>query len=190
RRTVAAADELIGQRKETVMKLKYMSMALIPMLVAACGDGSGVNQRTGNVAPTISAIGAQAITANDTSSAIGFTVSDEQPDMLNFSVMSDNPTVIADEGLELAGGGADRTITLTPIIDTVGDTFITIVATDPGGLSAGTSFLVTVDPEQKSMQQITRQWFDGTPDGEPELVNAVEFAQDADSDDFADLLTR
>lgn len=172
------------------MKLKYMSMALVPMLVAACGDGSGPNQRNVNTAPTISAIGAQTITANGASPAIGFIVSDEQPDSLVFTVMSDNPTVIAEEGLELAGGGTDRTITVTPTIDTVGDAFITIVATDPNGLAADTSFLVTVAPEQKSMQQITRQWFDATPGGEPELVNAVEFTQDADSDDFADLLAR
>lgn len=170
------------------MKLKQLCMILAPMLVAACGDGSGIDQRAGNTAPTISAIGAQAIGANSVSPIIGFTVSDERPDDLVVTAMSDNPLVVPDAGLAIGGSGSNRSITMTPVLDSVGDAFITIVVTDPEGLSASVSFLLNVDPQQESMQLFTRDLFVEDADDDPELINAVEFDQDADNDDFADLL--
>ena len=40
------------------------------------------------------------------------------------------------------------------------------------------------------MQQFIRAAFASSADDDPELINAVEFAQDADDDDFADLLAQ
>ena len=171
------------------MKLRVTSLALVSVLVAAC-SGSGSDPVVGNAPPTISAIGDLNIDANNTSSAIGFTVSDEQPGNLAFTVMSDNQAVVADSGLALGGSGTSRSITATPVIDTTGDAFITIIVTDAEGLSASASFLLTVIPEVKSIQQFTRDTFALPANGEPELVNAVDFTQDADGDEFADLLTQ
>ena len=81
-----------------------------------------------------------------------------------------------------------RTLTVNPVVDMTGDAMITIIVRDAENLAASSSFLLTVTAEQKSMQQFTRDNFVSTPDDEPELINAVEFAQDADDDDFADLL--
>ncbi len=169
------------------MKLRYMSLALVSALVAACGD-SGSDPVVGNAPPTISAIADQSIDANNASPAIGFTVSDEQPGGLTFTVTSDDQQVVTDTGLVLGGSGNSRTLTATPVIDTTGDAFVTIVVTDAEGLGASTSFLLTVVPEVKSVQQFTRDTFAEPANGEPELVNAVDFTQDADGDDFADLL--
>ena len=104
--------------------------------------------------------------------------------------MSDRQQVVPDDGLVLAGSGADRTITVTPVDDVTGDAFITIVVTDPTGLSASASFLLVVDPEQRSMNQFARDTFATEADDEPVLINAVEFVMDAEEDDFADLLAQ
>ena len=173
------------------MRIRFASIAFACLLVAACGGGgSSIDPPAANQAPTISAITDQSTSANQASQPIGFTVSDEQVGSLGFTLMSDNTDVVANDGLELGGSGTSRTLTVTPVVDTTGDAFVTVIVTDSAGLSASTSFLLTIVPEQKSMQQFTRGAFGEEADGAPDLVNAVEFVQDADSDDFADLLAQ
>ena len=171
------------------MKIKIQIATLLSLLVAGCG-GSGSSPSPVNTAPTISAIGDQSTSANVTSSAFAFTVTDENTASLSFSISSDNQHVVPDSGLELVSNGATGSITATPVIDTLGDAFITIIVSDQGGLLASTSFLLTIIPQQKSMQQFVRTEFAQVEDGEPALVNAVAFEQDADNDDFADLLAQ
>lgn len=171
------------------MTIKHASLLMAALVVAACSN-SGPDGQERNQPPTISAIADMSVTANQTSPAIGFTVTDEQPDNLSVAVISDNPQVVPEDGLILSGAGTARQLTVTPEVDRVGDAFVTVTVTDASGLTAGSTFLLTVDPEQKSMQQFTRASFAVDADGQPELVNAVEFDQDADSDDFADLLAQ
>ncbi|MEM7765730.1 MAG: hypothetical protein AAF290_16815 [Pseudomonadota bacterium] len=171
------------------MTIKQVFLATAALLVAACGS-SGRDVQEPNQPPTISAIADVAVTANQTSPAIAFTVNDEQPDNLSVDVLSANPQVVPDDGLILGGSGTARQLTVAPEIDMVGDAFVTVTVTDAAGLTADSTFLLTVDPERKSIQQFTRTSFAVDADGEPELVNAVEFDQDADGDDFADLLTQ
>ena len=64
---------------------------------------------------------------------------------------------------------------------------ITTVVTDREGLSASSAFVLTVVPEQLSIQQFARSTFAEADNDEPTLINAVEFLQDADGDDFTDL---
>ncbi len=172
------------------MKIRYASIAIASILVAACDGGSSIAPPAVNQAPTISAIPDQSVPANQPSQPLSFTVADEEVGNLSFSLMSDNADVVPTAGLQLGGSGTSRSLTVTPIVDTTGDAFVTIVVTDSGGLSAGTSFLLTIDPQQASMQQFTRDAFGTDADDEPDFVNAIEFAQDADDDDFADLLAQ
>ena len=79
---------------------------------------------------------------------------------------------------------------MTPVIDTLGDAFITIIVTDQAGVSASTSFLLTIAPQQVSLQQFVRSEFAKAKDGEPAFINAIAFDQDAENDDFADLLAQ
>ena len=167
------------------MNYRYFIVGLVGFLIAGCdGDSSAPV----NNPPTISAIPDQSTIANVPSTAIAFTVSDEQLANLSIAVSSDNQAVITDAGIALGGTGAARTVTITPVTDTVGDAFITIIATDSTGLSASTSFLLTVDPQQLSILQFIRTTFAEDEADEPALINAVAFDQDADGDDFADLL--
>ena len=169
------------------MKHKHQIVVLIGLLIAGCG-GSDFSTPPANLAPTISAIPDQSTVANQKSAAIAFTVTDEQTSNLSIIASSDRQQVIPDSAIELGGDGSDRTLTVTPVIDTLGKAFITIVVTDQQGLMASASFLLTIDPQRQSMQQFTRDTFAKSADDDPELVNAVEFTQDADDDDFADLL--
>lgn len=171
------------------MSTKYLIVVFISMVVAAC-DGGSDGAPPVNTAPTISQVPAQSTGANQASQPISFSVSDEQVGNLGLTAMSDNQLVVPDGGLILGGSDTSRTITISPVSDTLGDAFVTIIVTDTDGLSASTSFLLTITPQQKSLQQFTRTSFADSADGEPELINAVEFAQDADDDDFADLLAQ
>ena len=171
------------------MTIKHAILAMAALAVAACGS-SGPDGPERNQPPTVSAIPDMAVSANQASPAIGFTVNDEQPDTLVVAVIADNPQVVPEDGLVLGGTGTARQLIVIPEIDMVGDAYLTVSVTDTGGLVAGSTFLLTVDPEQKSMQQFTRASFSVGADGQPELVNAVEFDQDAENDDFADLLAQ
>lgn len=171
------------------MKFKFQIVALIGLLVAGCG-GSDFSPAPVNTAPIISAIADQNTTANEQSAAIAFTVTDEQTSNLSISVSSDNQQVVPDSGLVLGGTGATRSLTITPAIDSLGDAFITIIVTDAAGLSASLSFLLTVVPQQVSTQQFVRTTFAEAETGDPALINALAFDQDADNDDFADLLAQ
>ncbi len=170
------------------MKYQIQIALLMSLFVAGCG-GSGSSPAPINAAPpTISSIPNQSTSANVASSPIAFTVSSATS--LSFNVSSDNQQVVPDSGLDLVSNGASGSITVTPVIDTLGDAFVTIIVTDQAGLKAGTSFLLTIVPEQASLQQFVRTEFAQAQDGEPALVNAVAFNQDAENDDFADLLAQ
>lgn len=170
------------------MKLRFLSIIAGSLIVAACDTSSGSGQPVVDMAPTISVIGDRSIKANTTSDPIAFSVTDEQPDALEFSLMSDNAELVPVDGIAIGGNGASRMMTVTPVDDKIGDSMVTVMATDAGGLTTSTSFLLTIERERRSMQQFTRSTFAKSGDGDPELVNAVEFDRDAEQDDFADLV--
>ncbi len=169
------------------MRIKHQLLVVIGLVIAGCGDSSFAPV---NTVPAISAIADRNTTANEASAAIPFTVADENVSVLALSAISENQQVVPDENLVVSGNGGIRYLTVTPVVDTLGDTYITVVATDQAGLSVGTSFLLTIVPQQMSMQQFTRTAFPETEADDPELINAVAFDQDADDDTFADLLAQ
>lgn len=171
------------------MTHKTLYTGLVFLALAACANDGDENPPP-NTAPVLGAIADQSTPANAPSAAIGFAVTDEDAGAMSFALSSDNESLVASDAIALGGSGANRSVTITPTPDRLGDAMITIIGTDSDGLQAGTSFLLTVTPEQKSMQQFTRDTFAALPDGQPELVNAVEFALDAEDDDFADLLAQ
>lgn len=169
------------------MDTKSIFLALAAALLAACGGGSG-DAPPVNVPPVLGAIADRSIEANKASAPIAFTVNDENPDQLSLDATSDTPAVVGEDGLALGGNGRNRSLVVTPVADTLGEAVISIRATDTAGSSAERRFRVAIDPESRSIQQFTRSSFDADADGEPTPINAVEFVDDADADDFADLL--
>lgn len=173
------------------MNFKFQFAILLSLLAAGCGgSGSPANPTPpANMAPpTISTISDQSTSANVASSAIGFSATSSSA--LSYTTSSDNQGVVPDGGINLMTDASGGSITITPVADTVGDAFITIIATDLTGLAASTSFLLTIVPQQLSLQQFVRDEFSKPKDGEPQLVNAIAFDQDANNDDFAELLAQ
>ena len=101
-----------------------------------------------NDPPTVSAIADQTIDEDTSTGAIGFTIGDPDTPLgsLVVSATSSNQAVIADGALLLAGSGANRTITATPVPDANGSATITVTVSDGGATDAMTTFDVTVNP--------------------------------------------
>lgn len=104
---------------------------------------------TNNTPPTISSIGNITINEDTASNNIAFTVGDSNGTVASVTASSNNPTVIPNANIALAGSGASRTVTITPAANqytTNTPVTITITVTDNGGATAETSFTVTVNP--------------------------------------------
>jgi hypothetical protein len=101
-----------------------------------------------NDLPTITDVLDQ-ITDEDTPTpAIPFTVSDTETlaASLVLTGSSSNPLVVPDTNITFGGGGAARTVTITPLLNAYGSTTITLTATDLDGGFITDTFLLTVNP--------------------------------------------
>ena len=59
---------------------------------------------------------------------------------------SNNQTLVPNANLVPGGSGANRTLPITPAANQNGTATITVTVTDPGGLFAEDTFLLTVTP--------------------------------------------
>jgi hypothetical protein len=99
--------------------------------------------------PTISAIADQTTATNTVLGPITFTVNDAETSAGNLTVTpsSSNEGVIPSANISIANlGGQNRTVTITPAVDTAGTATITLTVSD-GTWSIPTSFSVTVYPK-------------------------------------------
>ena len=103
---------------------------------------------TGNVMPTVSAIGNQ-VTAEDTPTpAIPFTVGDSvtPATLLTLSGLSSNTNLVPNANVVFGGSGSNRTVTVSPALNQSGSTAITIFVNDTNSGMANRTFLITVNP--------------------------------------------
>lgn len=105
--------------------------------------------RADNEAPTISSIDDQEISANTSTGAIAITVGDPDGGIgsLTLNGASSNTTLVPDANITFGGGGANRTVTITPANNQTGTTTIEITVSD-GDLTATTNFTLTVNANQ------------------------------------------
>lgn len=108
-------------------------------------DEFEVNVGALNDLPTVSAIDDVTIDEDTASDVIHFTVGDLEtaPGDLIVTVTVDEDVLVADEGVELGGTGADRTVKLTPIAQANGTTQVTVEVDDGSG-SVTTDFELVV----------------------------------------------
>ena len=97
--------------------------------------------------PTITDIADQTTSANEPTEALAFTVGHEfaDPGDLTVTGSSSNEDLVPVENIVIEGEGAERTITVTPAQDWLGEATITLTVADELGLMASTSFLLTVE---------------------------------------------
>jgi hypothetical protein len=98
--------------------------------------------------PTISDI-LDLTTAEDVPTGpIAFTIGDADASVASLvvSASSNNETLVPNANIALGGTGTQRTAVITPASDQFGSATITITVEDTRGLSADTSFTLTVEP--------------------------------------------
>ena len=100
-----------------------------------------------NDGPTISAVADASVSSNATLGPLPVTVGDlETPAAsLNVTATSSNQAVVQNGGVTIGGSGANRTVTVNPVVGASGTTTITLTVTDAGGLTATETFEVTVN---------------------------------------------
>jgi sialate O-acetylesterase len=100
---------------------------------------------TGNLPPSVSSVADQDIAVNSSTPVLAFTVGDTTTAAADLTVVavSSNTTLVPNANIVLGGGGAGRTVRVTPAAGQTGETTITLSVSD-GSLTASTSFVVTV----------------------------------------------
>jgi hypothetical protein len=176
---------LLGTHVPALVLLMVMALA-----VTACGGGgSSVPPAPQNVAPTVSAIGAQTIDQDTSTGNVSFTVNDDSgPGAVTISAISSNAALVPADGIALGGTGGSRTISLTPVEDATGQTNVTISARDPQGLTTNATFALTVRAVEKSLLAYTTTTFAQSESDTPAQVSGFTFVQDADDDTSFDTL--
>ncbi len=93
----------------------------------------------------VSAIPNQLTTVNTSTPRIPFVVNDEAPDLV-MTATSSNPALVTTNYIVFEGSGTNRTITLTPLPNQLGNSTITTVVSDNGSpsLSASNTFILSV----------------------------------------------
>jgi hypothetical protein len=120
-----------------------------------------------NTPPTISAFTNYHAVASAPLAPITFTVGDtESPaGSLTVTATSSNPTLIPDSNIVPGGSGADRTLTITPAPQQIGNAVIDVVVSD-GELSTNRQFAVMIVPSSEVVFYEPFDYADGS-------VNAV-----------------
>ncbi|MEY4488913.1 MAG: hypothetical protein RIQ79_1421 [Verrucomicrobiota bacterium] len=98
-----------------------------------------------NTSPVISALSAQSIPQNTSTSALAFTISDAETaaTSLTLSGTSSNTTLVPNASITFGGSGSSRTVTVTPASGQTGSATITVTVSD-GSATASTAFTLTV----------------------------------------------
>ena len=100
-----------------------------------------------NDPPAITSILDQTIPEDGATAALSFTISDIDSPIgsLNVAALSSVTSLVNAGGISIAGVGATRTVTVSPLTNQSGTTNITLTVTDNGPLSASTDFDVLVN---------------------------------------------
>lgn len=171
------------------MRTSLVIAVLGGLMVSGCG-GSGGDAPAQNSAPKVSAITDKSVTANEASAPIGFSISDDTTaaNDLTVAAMTAGEGIVVDDGIEIMGNASERSLIITPNADEIGNAVISVMVTDGEGLSDASSFQLTVEPQQELLSEFARNNFVESEDGDPMPINAIVFDQDADEDEFEDLL--
>lgn len=111
--------------------------------VLAAGEISNLYQLY--VGPSLSPISDTGIFTNSSTGPLSFTITNGTIPLnaLTLSVVSSNPALVPTNNIIFGGSGSNRTVTLTPLANQSGTSFITITVSD-GQMSSTRSFLLTV----------------------------------------------
>jgi hypothetical protein len=161
-------------------------LAATTLMVAACSsndpDRMPPPPAAANYAPTASAIADRASDQDTVVGPIDFSIADRESDaaLLTVTAVADGTTVVPADGITLAGSGAARTITLTPLESATGAVNVTLTVKDPDGAVALSAFRLTVNARPASVRDVTLTTFAKAEADDVTAVNGLTFTQDAD----------
>lgn len=164
----------------------FALLAAVTVMVAACGGGSDRMELppppAANIAPSISGIAAVSVSQDTLIGPIQFGIGDRESDasLLSVKATADGTGVVPTDGLVLAGTGAVRSISLTPLEAATGTVNITLSVADPQGATSTRSFQVTVNARPASVRDVSLTTFAKAEADEATPMNGYTFAQDAD----------
>ena len=167
-------------------KAGLVLLAATTLVVAACGGGSDgpkpPPQAPVNSAPVISGIADRTSNQDTVVGPIEFSIGDRETDvpMLTVSAATDGTSVVPADGITLAGTGAVRSITLTPLEAATGAVNVTLTVTDAQGAASTRSFRVTVNARNASIREMALATYAKGGSDEATVVNGITFVQDAD----------
>jgi hypothetical protein len=167
-------------------KTNNLSLALLAAttwVVAACsGSNKPAPPAGGNHPPLMSAIADRMSDQDIVVGPIEFAIGDAESNagLLTVSAAADGTDVVPSDGVSLAGSGAVRSITLTPLEAATGAVTVTLTVTDPQGASSMRSFRLTVNARNASLRDAVLTTFTKSEWDEVTPVNGFTFTQDAD----------
>lgn len=175
--------------KQAGIKLAAVSLCTV-FLLGGCSNSDYDDPP--NLAPEVSSISDQTISANIASDAISIRFYDDYTtlDQLQVTVVSSNQAIIADDGLSLTGvSNGFAQLVITPIVGLTGASDITVNATDEDGLSTMQTFAVTVVNQQIVASSLVRSTFAVDKNAAPVSFDAVDVVQDVEDENaFDDLI--
>jgi hypothetical protein len=135
-----------------------------------------------NTAPGISAISDRSVDQDTVVGPIEFSVTDAETsaNQLTVTASASEASVFPADGVAVAGTGAVRSITLTPLEATTGTANITLTVIDGAGLRTARSFQVAVNARNASIRDWALTTFAKAESDEVTVMNGYTFSQDAD----------
>ncbi|MEM8501216.1 MAG: hypothetical protein AAF542_24595 [Pseudomonadota bacterium] len=170
--------------------MKYLFLLCLTVCAVGCGGGGGGNANAPqNQAPSIQADDAVRVDANSSNSTT-ITIDDDLTALSDLIVetSADNGDLFPMGSITVSGTEAMRTISLTPAVDEVGSSRLSVRVMDAGGLSVSATINIDVDPIARNASAFSRDLAMRDELGDPVLINAIDIFDDAVDDDFSDLL--
>jgi hypothetical protein len=162
-----------------------LALLVTTVIVAACGSSSDKGMPTPpapvNTAPVISGIADFSSDQDMVVGPIEFSIGDRETDTsaLKVSAAADGTDVVPADGITLAGSGAVRSITLTPLEAATGAVSVTLSVTDAEGAASTRTFRVTVNARNASIREAALASYAKAGSDDPLVVNGITWIQDA-----------
>jgi hypothetical protein len=178
------------------MSIRYkpaIAMMAFASLVAGCGGGgggdggsssNGTPPMSSNAAPTISGlVASQTVAQDEQSEQLAFSIGDAESPASDITLtVTSSSAVIAQDGVQISGNGANRTLTVSPVEGASGNATVTVTATDPAGAFSTATVNVTVSSAQRSFTEMVDTAYAKSDDGEAEAVTGYSWVDDASED--------
>ena len=158
-------------------------------VLAACGgsDDRPPEVEVDTTAPTISVVDQQ-IMADTLANAIGISISDNRTEtaQLAITITSSNQAVVSNDDLDLSVNGNEVMLTVSPQKDTIGNTMISVSASDEAQNTTQRTFQLDVLANQVSATEFFLELRSTGADQEPSFVNGIELIEDIQTDALFD----